>query len=384
MTSRKVAVFSTNFLEYSQTFIYDEVRAHTRYRVEVFAHRRMNERQFPFSRVRSLAPVRSPRDILASPLYKIFAYSPRYEKAVKGEGFALVHAHFGPGAVYALRVSRISRLPLLITFHGYDVPLLLSSKRFRPEYWRYALCFGMIVRRASRLLAASSELRDLLIEAGAFPEKIRVWRLGVHIPDREPARSPRDNVVLMVGRFVEKKGFEYGIKAFAQAVKSGINAELHIAGCGPLEGSYRRIIRSEGIGDRVRFLGALGHDEVYETMFRSRLLLAPSVTARDGNRESGLLVAKEAGACYLPVIGTCHGGIPEIIDDGITGFLVPERSAGEMSEKLVLLLGDEAEAARMGKAAREKMEKEYNIHDRVADLERIYDEVIGDESPVCQ
>jgi colanic acid/amylovoran biosynthesis glycosyltransferase len=384
MTPRKVAVFSTNFLEYSQTFVHDEIRSHTRYRIEVFAHRRKNEEVFPAEGVHSLSPVRSPLGLIESALYKTFAYSPRYEKALKRGSFSLIHAHFGPGAVYALRPGRAARLPLIVTFHGYDVPLLLSPARFRPEYWRYALRFGTIVRRASRLLAASNELRELLIEAGAPPEKVQVWRLGVRIPDREPSAGSRENVVLMVGRFVEKKGFDDGIKAFARVAKSGIDASLHIAGSGPLERFYRKIIRAEGIGERVRFLGVLGHDEVYEKMFRSRVLLAPSRIARDGNRESGLLVAKEAGACGLPVIGTRHGGIPEIVDDGVTGFLAPERSVPELSEKLALLLGDATAGGRMGRAAREKTEREYDLRDRVADLERIYDEVIEDETPVRQ
>jgi colanic acid/amylovoran biosynthesis glycosyltransferase len=84
------------------------------------------------------------------------------------------------------------------------------------------------------------------------------------------------------------------------------------------------------------------------------------------------------------VVGTRHGGIPEIIDDGVTGFLAPERSVPELSEKLALLLGDATAAGRMGRAARKKMEREYDLRDRVADLERIYDEVIGDETPVRQ
>ena len=97
---------------------------------------------------------------------------------------------------------------------------------------------------------------------------------------------------------------------------------------------------------------------------------------RIGERESGLIVVKEAGACGLPVVGSVHGGIPEIIDEGVTGFLVQERDVGGLSDRLGSLLADEALRERMGAAARAKMEREYDVRERVSELEDLYDEAI--------
>jgi colanic acid/amylovoran biosynthesis glycosyltransferase len=106
----------------------------------------------------------------------------------------------------------------------------------------------------------------------------------------------------------------------------------------------------------------------------SHVLLAPSVVERSGNRESGLMVVKEASAAGAVPVGTRHGGIPEIIDDGGTGFLVPERDAESLADRLLRLVRDPALLERLSRAAREKMLREYDNRVRVRALEELYDE----------
>ena len=113
-----------------------------------------------------------------------------------------------------------------------------------------------------------------------------------------------------------------------------------------------------------------------ERLQRSDILLAPSVTARDGNREGGTIVVKEASASQVVPIGTRHGGIPEIVDDGETGFLVSERSVDELADRLERLVIDRALRLRLGEAARRKMEREYDNRARVKQLEERYDEAV--------
>jgi colanic acid/amylovoran biosynthesis glycosyltransferase len=103
--------------------------------------------------------------------------------------------------------------------------------------------------------------------------------------------------------------------------------------------------------------------------------LVPSVVARNQDREGSPTVAKEASACGVPVIGTYHAGIPEIIEDGKTGLLVPERHVEALAEALTRLLDDPDLRSDMGRAGRAKMEREFRLEDRVAALEDHYDAV---------
>lgn len=366
---RKVALFSSDFLAYSKTFIYEEIKQHTRYQIDVFTRRRKNVARFPYDRV-----------FVAGPLYGYTRLSPLFERTFRAEHYDLAHAHFGTGGVYAMRYAENFRLPLVVTFHGFDVPLLTSSKRFVPERWGYALLGKRVLRKMMLGLCASTELRDMLLKQGVPESRLRIHRLGVDLTSFSPLDGskldPAMSRVIMVGRLVEKKGFEYGIRAFAQQAAGHPSARLTIIGDGELEKPLRALVKALGIDRMVTFTGVLSHAEVLQRLREAEVLLAPSVVAAGGDRESGVMVIKEASACGVAPIGTFHGGIPEIIDDGETGFLAPERDVSALSERLGRLLDDAPLRERMGRAARAKMEREYDSRKRNEELESVYDEVI--------
>jgi colanic acid/amylovoran biosynthesis glycosyltransferase len=233
-----------------------------------------------------------------------------------------------------------------------------------------------MLQRMALGLCASEELRQMLIEAGAPAERLRLYHLGVDLTRFQPGeRDPERVEVVMVGRFVEKKGFEYGLRAFAHATRDrDANVRLTLVGSGERESALRAIVNELELGQRVRFAGVLEQTEVAALLSTADVLLAPSVVGADGNRDSGLIVVKEASACHTVPIGTLHGGIPEIIDDEQTGYLVAERDVEAMGERLGRLIDDPALRQRLGTAARAKMEREYDAKQQVAELETRYDE----------
>ncbi len=363
----KAALFSTHFLPYSQTFIYEELRHHQRWEMEVFCAHRENPERFPYSPVH-----------VAGPLYPLSRFSPLFERLFKRNSYQLIHAHFGPGSIYALRYAQRFKLPLISTFHGYDVPLMKSARRLLPEWWRYGWMAPRLLSRLTLALCASTELREMIIENGVPEERARVWRLGIDLEAFKPGPKPEAGPLqlLMIGRFVEKKGYPVALRAFAQRVRAGDDLELSLIGGGDGEQGLRALVKRLGMEERVHFLGVLSSEQVAQRLRSAHLLLCPSVTASDGDRESGLIVAKEASACGTVPLGTWHGGLPEIIADGETGFLLPERDAEGLADRLGRLVADPALRQRMAKAARAKMEAEYNIDDRLRALEELYDEAV--------
>ena len=366
---RRVALFSTNFLEYSQTFVHEEVTHHERYAVEVFCRKRLLADRFPFEPVH-----------VGTPLYAVTRHCPRFYRLFRERSYALVHAHFGTGAAYALPYVERHRLPFVVTFHGYDVPLMQSGERLYPKNWPYALLAKRVRDRLTIGLCASRELLELLVEMGVPRARLRLYHLGVDLTafQRGPRRStPR---VVMVGRFVEKKGFAYGIRAFAEARTRGAEGELVVVGAGELEPRLRALAAELALGDAIRFAGVLPSREVALLLAESDVVMAPSVVSADGNRESGVIALKEGSAAGCAALGTYHGGIPEIIDDGVTGYLVPERDVPALAARLHRLLTDRAHCATLGRAARAKMEREYDLTRQVQELEQRYDEALGDGS----
>lgn len=359
-----VALFNTNFLPYSQTFVYEEIRCHERYAVEVFCRRRLLAERFAFEPVH-----------VGGPWYGLTCRAAAFDARFEEADFALVHAHFGLGAVYARPFARRHGRPLVVTFHGYDVPLLGSPRRWLPQHLRYAILGPRVLEDMTLGLCASEELRAMLLALGVPADRLRVHRLGVDLTRFRPGERPAGEFrVIMLGRFVEKKGFEYGLRAFAEVAREEPVISLSLVGDGPEDGRLRRLAAELGVAARVAFTGPLDPERVAELLRSSQVLLAPSVVDRHGNRESGLIVVKEASACATVPIGSRHGGIPEIIDDGVTGYLVAERDVASIADRMRRLVREPALRERLGAAAREKMRREYDNTARVRALEDLYDE----------
>jgi glycosyltransferase involved in cell wall biosynthesis len=214
-------------------------------------------------------------------------------------------------------------------------------------------------------LAVSEALREQAIARGYPAERTRVHYNGVDLERFRPGGEAREpGLILHVGRLVDKKGTRVLIDALARLP----GARLVVIGEGPLRGALER--RAAGAG--VRFLGALPSAEVAAWMRRASALAAPSLTAADGDAEGLPNVVVEAAASGLPVVATRHSGIPEAIDDGISGWLVAEGDAATLADRLAAAL---AAGPEMGRAARALAEARFDGRRQAERLEAIYDEV---------
>ena len=358
-----LALFVGSWLSYSETFIYDQVLHQTRFKAEVFARRwGSHAADFPYERVNTL------------PLWEEIKYglglSRAFAPRLDESGAEVVHCHFGTNGVLALPLLRKRSLPLVVTFHGHDVAGLMPHNARSLRYFRYQRLAPEMFERASLLLCCSDELAARLLELGAPEQKTIVHRLGVDLKRfTAPERPDRPVTILMIGRMVEKKGMRYGLRAFAEVHARHPDVKLRLVGDGPLADELRQMAETLGVSAAVTFVGVLDAAGVRSELETADVLMAPSVVGRRGDRESGVIVLKEAGAMGLPTVGTRHGGIPEIIDDGETGFLVPERDAPALADRLRMLAEDPALRRRLGASARQKIERDYDTVRQNARLE---------------
>jgi colanic acid/amylovoran biosynthesis glycosyltransferase len=285
----------------------------------------------------------------------------------------LVHAHFATDGLLALPLARALGVPLVTTFHGYDIGrsrlAMLASGRL--SWMRYALLRRRLIERGDLFLAVSDAVRTAALAQGYPADRTRTHYLGVDLSHFAGAATPEPGLVLHVGRLVEKKGTAVLIAAMERLPE----ARLIVIGDGPLRGALER--QGAALGGRVRFLGALPSDEVAGWMSRAWLLAAPSVTARDGDAEGLPTVIAEAAAAALPTVGTRHAGIPEAIVDGDTGFLAAERNAEGLAARIAELLGSRSLRDRMGEAARRLAAARFDGARQNAQLEDLYDGLLG-------
>ncbi|MBN2474328.1 MAG: glycosyltransferase [Pirellulales bacterium] len=189
-------------------------------------------------------------------------------------------------------------------------------------------------------------------------EKIHLHHLGLNLDDlpfQPGGRSPRR--VLGVARFSWHKGFEYLLRAVGKLAARGVNVEVDLIGDGEGRKSLETLTRRLGIGRQVQFLGWLPFADVQAAMARAALLVHPSPDIGDGVPT----VIKEAQALGTPVVGTRVAGIPELLDHGRCGMVVPPKDAGALAEAIALLLADEALRRRYAHAARQHAENLYDM-----------------------
>jgi glycosyltransferase involved in cell wall biosynthesis len=246
-----------------------------------------------------------------------------------------------------------------------------------PNVLKEAMAVGLPVIGTLRSgIPVSRSLRDKLLANGCPAEKIRVLHSGIDCSRfrySERRREP-DGVTRLVGigRFVEKKGWGYAIEAVARLIASGRIVHYTIVGEGALRSDVEQKIAECGIQDSVTLLGWCEQEEITRLLERSHILLAPSVTAKDGDQEGIPNVLKEAMAMGLPVISTWHSGIPELVEDGITGYLVPERDVDALTDRLIYVCEHPESWAKMGEKAKAKIEADFDTERINNTLEQMY------------
>ncbi len=167
---------------------------------------------------------------------------------------------------------------------------------------------------------------------------------------------------------VEKKGLEVGLRAFALLRRELPGATWHIVGDGPLRPHLEALRQQLSLADSVLLHGTLPHPEARRVLDQAHILVAPSVTAQDGDQEGIPVVIMEAMAAGLPVVSTRHSGIPELVEDGVTGLLVPERDPEALAQALRRLVLDAPGWPEMGRRGRAIVERDYNtrrLNDRL-------------------
>ncbi len=285
--------------------------------------------------------------------------------------YDIIHCHFGPKGLMGVLLRDIGVLQgkLVTTFHGYDMSMYLNSFGDR--------IYERLFERGDLFLPISEYFKRRLIELGCDGKKIVVHRMGVKCREFSfrPRRLAADGRIRIVtiARLVEKKGVEYGIRAVAKVKELNQNIEYSIVGDGPLKEELKQLIHELHIADAVKLIGWKDRYEVLELLKDADILLAPSITSRNGDQEGIPVTLMEGMAMGLPVVSTEHSGIPELIDNGVSGYIVPERDVDALAEKMRYLIEHPEIWGEMGQAGRAYVEDHYNcdkLNDRLVEIYR--------------
>jgi glycosyltransferase involved in cell wall biosynthesis len=304
---------------------------------------------------------------LASWTFKRFGKIPAaWLCKLRGYQPSLLHVHFGPDALFmGIPLSRALGVPLVVTFHGFDITINAPESRYQRERPK-------LFEQATQIIAVSDFIALKLIEHGCPEEKIVRHYIGIDLEKFAPLQGPIERKdVVFVGRLTEKKGCRYLIEAMIRLAEQGERHHLHIIGDGVLRESLQQL--AQPIADRVTFHGRQSPDFVREMVGRAAVFCAPSVTSRSGDSEGLGMMNLEAMALGTPVVSTFHTAIPEAVIHEKTGILVPEADSGALAIALTRCLKDGTLARKLGENGIAHVRTTFDLRKQCESLEAIYD-----------
>jgi len=295
-----------------------------------------------------------------------FPKSVRFAYEMQKQGIEHIHAHFcNHPAVAALIIHRLTGIPYSFTAHGSD---LHKDKRMLDKKVA-ASAFAVTVsnfNKGEMLKACGERQRDKIhvIRCGIDPE--------VFLPTEQQKNGKALFRIICVGSFEEVKGHKYLVEACRRLREAGIDFVCDLIGDGPVREQVAKQIAELDLNDNVIIHGSLKRQKVAEMMRAADVKVLASVPTAEGKREGVPVVIMEAMATCLPVISTQLSGIPELVDDGRTGILVPPGDADGLFLALQKLYENPSLRRSLGRAGREKVLREFNLRLNVINLANLF------------
>lgn len=369
---KTVVIYKDELLPMSETFIITQASALTRYKPQyVGVFRAEKSLDIPGNPIIALPSSGKFEPIRI--LYYQTGFAPRFFRALRQANPDVIHAHFASCGRNAVRLAQVLKRPLVVSLHGHDV---MMKRDFQKEY-------SKLWDVASAFICVSKNIRAKALEDGFPPEKLRLVYNGI-IPDPVTDAVPEkdQNLILFVGRLVEKKGCIYLVRAMATVKKACPDVRLVLIGEGPL----RPALEAEATAQNLpcTFLGAQAPEVVGRYQKQAAIACIPSVTAEDGDSEALPTVILEAMTAGTTVVASTHGGAREAIVDGETGLLVSERNANELAAALIRALQNPGLRLHMREKGQILVREQFDVRKLAKNLEDIYDEVSEKPLPTKQ
>jgi colanic acid/amylovoran biosynthesis glycosyltransferase len=262
-------------------------------------------------------------------------------------------AEFGQTACALKSACERAGVELYPFFHGQDASVSGKKLRNRYSFWRMG-------KYASRIFVGTHYFANRVGGVGIPREKITVAPFGLELDKFSSSKPKHSNLIVAVGRMVEKKAPHLTVEAFAKTLRMIPNARLEMIGDGPLLNHVKQLAISLGVTNSIVFHGAKDHKFVRQKISNAALFVQHSLTAPNGDTESFGITLLEAMACEVPIVATKHNGFVETVANGVTGFLVDEGDVDSMAARMVEVLNDKELRENMGKAGRERVVTKYD------------------------
>ncbi|PRX41538.1 glycosyltransferase family 4 protein [Salegentibacter salegens] len=296
--------------------------------------------------------------------YKWF-YERLFIDSFKKNKIDVVLAEFGDVAHKFINPIRELKLPLIVHFHGRDATVNNIIEKSNN--------YMQVFKTANYVIAVSNKMYNDLLALGCPEEKL-VY--NVYGPDEEffsvrPEFSKFQ--FISIGRFVDKKAPYYLILSFLKVLEQFPDTKLLMAGEGPLKETCENLVQYYNLENSIKFLGIITPENYRKYLSESIALVQHSIQAKNGDCEGTPLAILEANAAGIPVISTLHGGIPDVVIEAETGYLVEEHDVIGMAQKMIETLKNVPKAKVLGDMGRKNISNNFTLERHI----RVLDELIS-------
>lgn len=357
-----VAVFRSQFLPTSETFIADHITSMRRFNPVAICEQDVNSPSKPDVDVINVG------GRINRVLLRKLGFSAKLQASIRKRELKLVHAHFLNDADRIVTFCKRQRLPLIVTAHGYDATRFDQNHKSRLR--------TDLIEFSRKIICVSDFIRDSLIEAGYPKQKLITVPLGVDLRSINPGPLAGRKGILSIARLVEKKGTDYLIRAYA-ALPEDLRREhpLTIIGDGPLRQSLEELARSLQV--EVSFLGSQKRDVGLGLLQTSRLFCLPSVRAEDGDAEGMPIVLMEAMASGAPTVFFDTQHMSGAIARDEAAFIVDYKSIPALTDAILEGLTSDSTWQHVSDGGRRFAERNFDVFKNTGHIEQIYAEEIG-------
>lgn len=278
----------------------------------------------------------------------------------------ILHAHWATSYGLLAAISRFH--PFILSTWGNDIIISPQKYWIMRKFLEYTLKKADIVTATSKMLANAT--REFIYDG----KPVHTIPFGVDIDLFSPSKEKSSKSKICIGivkALEDKYGIEYLIRAFKIVVEGGYESNLLIVGEGSLRKKLEELTESLALTDSVRFIGKVDNNTVVEYLNMIDIFIVPSISSS----ETFGVAAIEASSCSIPVIASNIGGLPEVVIDGKTGYLVPPGDAESIAEKIIKLIEEPSLRQRLGKGGRKFVVDNYEWESCASKMEGIYNDI---------
>jgi teichuronic acid biosynthesis glycosyltransferase TuaC len=290
----------------------------------------------------------------------------------------VLHAHFAiPDGFAGLLLSKRLNLPIMCTLHGDDINIIPYYNRFLTHTTK------KVIKETDQIVAVSKGIKKEAEKLALPKRKIKVVHNGIYVHDfvfnsraRDKVRkklqiNSKSKVLLFVGGLEINKGVYELIESFISLTSQYHNLHLIMVGIGSERHSLEKIRRGNKLSDKLHLMGQISHDAIPDFYSSSDIFVLPTYN------EGFPTVIKEAMAAGLPVIASRVGGIPEVVEEGKTGYLINSKDVTSLTKAIIRCIEDENLCHKMGKYAREIVEQKFSWETNAKEHVKLYEDLLS-------